>query len=72
VILVAHASFERADVARRAVPVAAPILLGGRAAAKSRGFMILGTLFLLPLMVMYAGWPYWMFRSKVKPGTGYH
>lgn len=29
-------------------------------------------LFLLPIIVMYTGWSYWVFRGKVRAGSGYH
>ena len=40
--------------------------------AKSQAFLILGTLFLLPIIVMYTAWSYWVFRGKVRAGAGYH
>lgn len=35
-------------------------------------FMLLGTLFLLPIILMYTGWSYWVFRGKTKAHIGYH
>jgi cytochrome d ubiquinol oxidase subunit II len=35
-------------------------------------FLALGTLFLLPIIVVYTGWSYWVFRGKVRADTGYH
>lgn len=35
-------------------------------------FMLLGTLFLLPIILMYTGWSYWVFRGKAKADIGYH
>lgn len=40
--------------------------------AVPQGFLILGTLFLLPIIVMHAGWSYWVFRGKVQAAAGYH
>ena len=40
--------------------------------SKSQTFLIVGTVFLLPIIVMYTGWSYWVFRGKVKAGVGYH
>ena len=31
-----------------------------------------GTLFLLPVILMYTGWSYWVFRGKVRADIGYH
>ena len=32
----------------------------------------IGTLFLLPIILTYTAWSYWVFRGKVKAGSGYH
>ena len=42
------------------------------ATPKSQAFLMIGTLFLLPIILMYTGWSYWVFRGKVKAGGGYH
>ena len=42
------------------------------AAPSSQMFMLVGTLFLLPLILGYTAYVYWLFRGKVKPGEGYH
>ena len=42
------------------------------AAPRSQAFLLLGTLFLLPVIVAYTAWSYWVFRGKVRAGTGYH
>ena len=57
------------------VPMIVPYtvtLWAAASAAKSQAFMIIGTLFLLPIIVMYTGWSYWVFRGKVRAGSGYH
>jgi cytochrome d ubiquinol oxidase subunit II len=57
------------------VPMIVPYTTTFWAAAsspKSQGFLIIGTLFLLPIIVMYTGWSYWVFGGKVKAGAGYH
>ena len=44
-------------------------------AASSEGtqaFLLIGTLFLLPIVLFYTGWSYWIFRGKVREGFGYH
>ncbi len=35
-------------------------------------FLGLGTLFLLPVIFVYTGWSYWVFRGKVRGDIGYH
>lgn len=35
-------------------------------------FLLVGTLFLLPIILMYTGWSYWVFRGKVRAEIGYH
>ncbi|MBA2590660.1 MAG: cytochrome d ubiquinol oxidase subunit II [Alphaproteobacteria bacterium] len=35
-------------------------------------FLGVGTLFLLPVILVYTGWSYWVFRGKVRAGSGYH
>ena len=42
------------------------------AAPRSQAFLILGTLFLLPVILGYTAWSYWVFRGKVRADTGYH
>jgi cytochrome bd ubiquinol oxidase subunit II len=42
------------------------------ASPSSQAFLALGTLFLLPIIVMYTAWSYWVFRGKVRADTGYH
>ena len=32
----------------------------------------IGTLFLLPTILMYTAWSYWVFRGKIRGDTGYH
>ncbi len=38
----------------------------------SQVFMLLGTVALLPLILCYTGFVYWLFRGKVRAGEGYH
>ncbi len=35
-------------------------------------FLLIGTLFLLPIIFMYIGWSYYVFRGKVTAEVGYH
>jgi len=39
---------------------------------QSQGFALVGTLFILPIILMYTGWSYWVFRGKVEADAGYH
>ena len=41
------------------------------AAPISQQFMLLGTLFLLPVLLLYVVWSYWVFRGKVRHDAGY-
>src|ERR1700722_2237858 len=38
----------------------------------TQSFLLVGTLFLLPVILMYSGWSYWVFRGKVRGDVGYH
>jgi cytochrome bd ubiquinol oxidase subunit II len=38
----------------------------------TEAFLLIGTLFLLPIILMYTGWSYWVFRGKVRADIGYH
>jgi len=38
----------------------------------SQLFMLFGVAVLIPLILIYTGWAYWVFRGKVRPGHGYH
>jgi cytochrome bd-type quinol oxidase subunit 2 len=39
---------------------------------KTQAFLLIGTLFLLPVILVYTGWSYWVFRGKVRADMGYH
>jgi cytochrome d ubiquinol oxidase subunit II len=39
---------------------------------RTQAFLMVGTLFLLPIILMYTGWSYWIFRGKVRSDVGYH
>jgi cytochrome d ubiquinol oxidase subunit II len=41
-------------------------------APMSQQFLIVGTMFLLPVILLYVFWSYWVFRGKVKAGMSYH
>jgi cytochrome bd ubiquinol oxidase subunit II len=38
----------------------------------TQAFLLGGTLFLLPVILIYTGWSYWVFRGKVRGDMGYH
>ena len=38
----------------------------------SLAFLLVGALVLLPLIIGYTAYAYWVFRGKVRPGEGYH
>jgi cytochrome bd ubiquinol oxidase subunit II len=38
----------------------------------SQIFMLFGVAILIPLILGYTGWAYWVFRGKVRAGSGYH
>jgi cytochrome bd ubiquinol oxidase subunit II len=38
----------------------------------TQAFLLIGTLFLLPIILMYTAWSYWVFRGKVQATAGYH
>src|SRR5437016_5468465 len=40
--------------------------------ANSQLFMLFGVAVLIPLILGYTVWAYWVFRGKVKPESGYH
>jgi cytochrome bd ubiquinol oxidase subunit II len=42
------------------------------AAPASQIFMLIGTMFLLPIILGYTGFIYWLFRGKVRAGESYH
>ena len=42
------------------------------AAPSSQRFMLIGTLALLPIILGYVVFVYWIFRGKVRHGEGYH
>jgi cytochrome d ubiquinol oxidase subunit II len=38
----------------------------------SQAFMLVGALVLLPIILAYTGYAYWVFRGKIDPEAGYH
>lgn len=39
---------------------------------QSQGFALVGTLFILPIILMYTAWSYFVFKGKVRHTDGYH
>jgi cytochrome d ubiquinol oxidase subunit II len=42
------------------------------ASESTQAFLLIGTLFLLPVILVYTAWSYWVFRGKVRADIGYH
>jgi len=40
--------------------------------SSTQAFLLIGTLFLLPVILMYTAWSYWVFRGKVNASAAYH
>ena len=38
----------------------------------SLSFLLVGAAFLIPIILAYTGYAYWVFRGKVDPEEGYH
>src|SRR5688572_12517261 len=41
-------------------------------APSTQAFLLIGTMFLLPIILINLGWSYWVFRGKVQADIGYH
>jgi cytochrome d ubiquinol oxidase subunit II len=39
---------------------------------QSQGFALVGALLIIPVILMYTVWAYYVFRGKVRHGEGYH
>lgn len=39
---------------------------------QSLGFALVGALLIIPIILVYTAWSYWVFRGKVRAGEGYH
>jgi cytochrome d ubiquinol oxidase subunit II len=56
-----------------------PMIVPGRytlweaaASESTQAFLLVGTLVLLPIVLFYTAWSYWIFRGKVRTDFGYH
>ena len=38
----------------------------------SQVFILVGAAFLIPIILAYTGYSYWLFRGKIRAGEGYH
>jgi cytochrome bd ubiquinol oxidase subunit II len=38
---------------------------------RTQAFLLIGTLFLLPIILVYSSWAYWVFRGKVRAEIGF-
>jgi cytochrome d ubiquinol oxidase subunit II len=64
-----------AGLAASLYPHMIPPMITYRDAANADGslaFMLIGALIMLPIVLGYTGYSYWLFRGKVKEGEGYH
>ena len=43
----------------------------GLMSPRTQAFLLVGTLFLLPVILTYSSWSYWVFRGKVRADVGY-
>jgi cytochrome d ubiquinol oxidase subunit II len=41
-------------------------------APESQMFLLVGMVFVIPIILAYTAWTYWVFRGKVRVGEGYH
>jgi cytochrome d ubiquinol oxidase subunit II len=42
------------------------------AAANSQGLLLIGAVIMLPVILGYTAYVYWVFRGKITPDAGYH
>ncbi len=47
-------------------------LYDAASAWESQLFLLIGLLFVIPFVLVYTAWVYWVFRGKVRVGEGYH
>ena len=47
-------------------------LFEAAAAPESQLFLLVGVAFLVPAILAYTAFSYWVFRGKVREGEGYH
>ena len=47
-------------------------IVDAAAPAASQGFMLVGAAIMVPIILAYTAWSYWVFRGKVGESAGYH
>jgi cytochrome d ubiquinol oxidase subunit II len=47
-------------------------LYDAASAPESQAFLLIGVIFVIPVVLAYTAWTYWVFRGKVRAGEGYH
>ncbi|TVP53376.1 MAG: cytochrome d ubiquinol oxidase subunit II [Halomonadaceae bacterium] len=47
-------------------------LYDAASAYESQLFLLVGLIFVIPIVLTYTAWSYWIFRGKVRAGEGYH
>ncbi|CNU50287.1 terminal oxidase subunit II [Salmonella enterica subsp. enterica serovar Bovismorbificans] len=47
-------------------------LYAAAAPPQSQSFMLVGALIIIPIILAYTFWSYYVFRGKVRHGEGYH
>jgi cytochrome d ubiquinol oxidase subunit II len=47
-------------------------LMQAASSPSTQAFLLVGALFLLPVILVYSSWSYWVFRGKVRADVGYH
>ncbi len=47
-------------------------IVAASAPPQSQGFALVGALVIIPVILMYTAWSYYVFRGKVLHGEGYH
>jgi len=62
-----------ADIAISLYPMIVPYKLTlweASSSPRTQAFLLVGTLFLLPIILTYSGWSYWVFRGKARTDIG--
>ena len=53
-------------------PTIVPLTLWDAASSpRTQAFLLVGTLLLLPIILTYSAWSYWVFRGKLRSDIGY-
>ena len=60
------------DRARSGSEQAGITIWDAAAPPSSQAFLLVGAVVLIPIILGYTGYAYWVFRGKVRPGMHYH